>query len=72
MKLVSSAHSGPPMNHPTNPYDWAAIGATLAWLFGFIPGFLGVMATFLTVVWMLIRIYETSSFQRYLKWRSRK
>lgn len=37
--------------------DALSVGAVIGWIFSLLPGF----ATLLTVIWMLIRIWETET-----------
>lgn len=50
-------------------FDVLSLSAVTLALLGVLPHFLTGLATFLSVVWMAIRIYETPTVQSWLKRR---
>lgn len=51
------------MDHTKHIFDGLSIGATLAALAGWLP----VVAALASLVWTLIRIFETKTVQRWLR-----
>lgn len=49
------------------PIDVSAAGSTAAVWMGMLPEMLTVIATGLTIIWFLIRIYETETIQKLIE-----
>lgn len=49
------------------PIDITAAGSTGAVWMGMLPEMLTVIATALTIIWFLIRIYETDTIQKIIE-----
>jgi len=58
-----------PINHTLNA---SAVTSSAASLFGFLPPTLAAIASFLSIVWLLVQLYDNKRITQFREWIKKK
>jgi hypothetical protein len=54
-----------PVNHTLNA---SAVSSSAASFFGWLPPTLASIASFLSIVWLLVQLHDSKAFSRFVSW----